>query len=116
MKTKVGLCLLLAITSFTSWASERSDKAWHLVDHGALLIDVRTPNEFNQGHVKGAANLPLNTVNTAFADIDKNTPIVVYCRSGNRSGKAMTYLQQEGFTQVHNGGGLDEMLSSQPTK
>ncbi|MGF1900375.1 rhodanese-like domain-containing protein [Aliivibrio sifiae] len=116
MKIKAGLCLLLAMASFNSVASERSDKAWELVDHGALLIDVRTPNEFNQGHVKGAANLPLNTVNTAFADIDKNTPIVVYCRSGNRSGQAMSYLQQEGFTQVHNGGGLGEMLSSQPTK
>ncbi len=77
MKIKAGLCLLLAMASFNSVASERSDKAWELVDHGALLIDVRTPNEFNQGHVKGAANLPLNTVNTAFADIDKSTPIVL---------------------------------------
>ncbi|WP_300177119.1 rhodanese-like domain-containing protein [uncultured Aliivibrio sp.] len=116
MKTKVGLSLLLAMASFTSWASERGDKAWDLIEQGALLIDVRTPGEFNQGHLKDAANLPLNTVDTAFANIDKDTPIVVYCRSGNRSGKAMSYLQQEGFTQVHNGGGLDEMLLSQQTE
>ncbi|CED56857.1 rhodanese-like domain-containing protein [Aliivibrio wodanis] len=114
MKIKVGLGLLLAIISFGNWASERSEQAWSLVEQGALLIDVRTPNEFNQGHLKDAANLPLSTVDTAFANIDKDTPIVVYCRSGNRSGQAMSYLKQAGFTQIHNGGGLEEMLSTKP--
>lgn len=114
MKIKVGLCLLFSMLSFNSWASERSEQAWDFVEQGALLIDVRTPGEFSQGHLTDAANLPLNTVDTAFANMDKDTPIVVYCRSGNRSGQAMSYLKQAGFTQVHNGGGLDEMLSTKP--
>ncbi|MDD9180270.1 MULTISPECIES: rhodanese-like domain-containing protein [Aliivibrio] len=114
MKIKAGLCLLLSMLSFSCWASERSEQAWALVEQGALLIDVRTPGEFSQGHLTDAANLPLSTVETAFANIDKDTPIVVYCRSGARSGRAMSYLQQEGYTQVHNGGGLEEMLSTKP--
>lgn len=116
MRIKAGLYLLLAMISFTSWASERGELAWDLVEQGALLIDVRTPSEFNQGHLDGAANFPLDTINTAFSDIDKQTPIVVYCRSGNRSGQAMSYLKKAGFTQVYNGGSLDEMEVSQPTQ
>jgi phage shock protein E len=68
MKIKAGLCLLLSMLSFTSWASERSEQAWALVEQGALLIDVRTPGEFSQGHLTDAANLPLSTVETAFAN------------------------------------------------
>ena len=97
MRIKAGLYLLLVMISFTSWASERGELAWDLVEQGALLIDVRTPSEFNQGHLDGAANLPLDTINTAFSDIDKQTPIVVYCRSGNRSGQAMSYLKKQGL-------------------
>lgn len=114
MKIKAGLCLLFAMLSFSSWASERSEQAWDLVEQGALLIDVRTPGEFNQGHLTDAKNLPLSTIETAFDNIDKDTLIVVYCRSGNRSGQAMSYLKQAGFTQIHNGGGLEEMLQTKP--
>ncbi|MGF1690068.1 rhodanese-like domain-containing protein [Photobacterium kagoshimensis] len=114
MKIKTVLCLLLTMASFTSWASERSEQAWTLIEQGAFLVDVRTPDEFSQGHLTGSTNSPLSTVDTAFAGVDKEMPIVVYCRSGNRSGKAMDYLKNAGFTQVHNGGGLEEMQSSQP--
>ncbi|OCH20049.1 sulfurtransferase [Aliivibrio fischeri] len=115
MKIKAGLCALLAMFSFNSWSSERSEQAWEQVEQGALLIDVRTPGEFDQGHLDGATNYPLNTVDKAFAKIDKDTPIVVYCQSGARSGKAMSYLKQVGFKEVYNGGGLVEMQSTKPT-
>ncbi|MUL03279.1 rhodanese-like domain-containing protein [Aliivibrio fischeri] len=115
MKIKAGLCALLAMFSFNSLSSERSEQAWEQVEQGALLIDVRTPGEFDQGHLDGATNYPLNTVDKAFAKIDKDTPIVVYCRSGARSGKAMSYLKQVGFKEVYNGGGLVEMQSTKPT-
>lgn len=114
MKIKAILCLFIAMVSFSSWASERSEQAWVLIEQGAFLVDVRTPDEFSQGHLAGSTNYPLNTINTAFANVDKEMPIVVYCRSGNRSGKAMDYLKNAGFTHVHNGGGLEEMQSSQP--
>ncbi|WP_261858106.1 rhodanese-like domain-containing protein [Photobacterium sanguinicancri] len=114
MKINAVLYLLLAITSFTGWASERSEQAWGLIEQGAFLVDVRTPGEFSQGHLTGSTNYPLDTIDTAFADVDKSTPIVVYCRSGNRSGQAMNYLKKAGFTQIYNGGGLEEMQSTQP--
>lgn len=77
-----------------------------------MLVDVRTPQEFNQQHLQGAINFPLNTIASAFNQIDKNRSIVVYCRSGNRSGQALRYLKQVGFTQVHNGGGLQELIAA----
>lgn len=115
MKIKMGLCALLTLLSFNTWSSERSERAWEQVEQGALLIDVRTVGEFNQGHLDGATNTPLNSVTTAFSTIEKDTPIVVYCRSGARSGKAMSDLKAMGFTHVYNGGGLTEMQSTKPT-
>lgn len=112
MKSNIGWYLLFAMVSFSCFASERSEQAWQKVNEGALLIDVRTPDEFNQEHLVNAINKPLNTVNESFSHIKKETPIVVYCRSGNRSGKAMSYLNSIGFSQVYNGGGLEEMRSS----
>jgi len=104
--------ILLSFCAFSTLASERAETAWKLIDQGALLVDVRTPAEFNQQHLDNAVNYPLNTVATAFNHIDKNRSIVVYCRSGNRSGQALRYLKQVGFTQVHNGGGLQELLAA----
>ncbi|WP_422127808.1 rhodanese-like domain-containing protein [Vibrio hannami] len=103
---------LLAVSATTS-ASERADVAWQQVENGALLVDVRTPGEYNAKHLDNSINLPLNTIGSAFKDIDKNQNIVVYCRSGNRSGQAKAYLEKVGFTNVHNGGGLEEMIHAQ---
>lgn len=75
------------------------------------IIDVRTPEEFNSGHVAGAINIPLDQVPQRLPEIRQmQTPIEVYCRSGNRSGMAVSILKQNGITEVDNGGGLDEML------
>ncbi|MDP4493541.1 MULTISPECIES: rhodanese-like domain-containing protein [Vibrio] len=103
------------VALFTAWmstgahASERADIAWQMIREGALLVDVRTVEEYAQGHLDNALNWPLSEVETAFQSIAKDRPIVVYCRSGNRSGMAQKYLIGQGYTQVHNGGGYDEM-------
>lgn len=94
-------------------ASERAETAWTMVESGALLIDVRTAEEFASGHLEQAGNIPLSEVATGFRSIDKSQPIVVYCRSGNRSSIAMQALIKQGFTNVHNGGGLSEMQQTQ---
>jgi len=60
----------------------------------------RTPEEFAQGHLDNAINIPLNTVETGFADIAKDRSIVVYCRSGNRSGMAMESLVKHGLSEM----------------
>ena len=73
-------------------------KAKELVSSGATLLDVRTPREFNSGHIDGATNVPLSLLNENMGQLDKSKPIVVYCQSGNRSAKATSSLKAAGFT------------------
>ena len=113
MKTLLSLsALCLTLLSSSVHASERAETGWDLIEKGALVVDVRTPAEFEQGHLDNAINYPLSEVATHFAKIDKDTPIVLYCRSGNRSGQAYQFLRAQGFTQIHNAGGLIEMQES----
>jgi phage shock protein E len=75
------------------------------------IVDVRTPEEFGEGHVAGAINIPLDQIPQRLQEVKKmQTPIVAYCRSGNRSGMAVSILKQNGINDVSNGGGLDDML------
>ena len=69
----------------------------------ALLIDVRTPEEFAQGHIEGAANINWlgGTLISDVSGIDKTKPVLLYCGSGERSGEAMAALKQAGFTDIH---------------
>jgi len=71
------------------------------------IIDVREPNEYKQSHVSGAINLPLsqldNNWSTILGGLDKDSQIVLYCRSGQRSSMALGKLSQKGFTNLING-------------
>ena len=72
----------------------------------ATIIDVRTPGEFMMGNVEGSINIPLDEVSSKvkeFKNIEGN--LVLCCASGGRSGQATTFLQQNGFSNVYNGGG-----------
>lgn len=113
MKRLALILSLLVSFSSPALASERADVGWQWIEQGAMVVDVRTPQEFAAGHLDQALNYPLSELDKHFAAIDKQTPIVLYCRSGNRSGKAYQYLKSQGFTQLHNAGGLTEMLESQ---
>ena len=78
------------------------------------VVDVRETNEFATGHYDGAINIPLGIIPLRIAEFKSmNGPIVVYCRSGNRSGMAMNLLKQAGVSEVYNGGGLHDMLAYQ---
>jgi phage shock protein E len=71
-----------------------------------LIVDVREPDEYASGHVKGALNVPpveLMSGSKVISNIPKDTKIIVYCRTGSRSNVAMHILQQQGFTNVING-------------
>jgi phage shock protein E len=70
----------------------------------ALLIDVRTPQEFEAGSVVGAINIPVDIMESAIGDLPTDKQIVVFCRSGNRSSKAQSILNEHGFANVINGG------------
>lgn len=73
----------------------------------AVLLDVRTGEEYAQGHIGGSYHLSLDQIASAVdAFPDKNTPLFVHCRSGARSGQAVSYLKQMGYRRVKNIGGI----------
>ncbi len=81
-----------------------------LADTRELWIDVRSADEYSAGHIPGHANIPHDEITLRISELttDKNTPIQLYCRSGRRSGIAVELLQQQGFTNVSNVGGIDD--------
>jgi phage shock protein E len=82
---------------------------------GTTILDVRTPAEFASGHLAGARNLDIESPDFAagLAQLPKDAPYAVYCRSGNRSGQAIAAMQALGFTQAyHLGGGIGAWTSA----
>ncbi|MBC9928705.1 MULTISPECIES: rhodanese-like domain-containing protein [unclassified Leucobacter] len=78
--------------------------------HMSVFFDVRTPEEWANGHLEGAHPLDFNSgdVAAAIPSLDPCGEYLVYCRSGNRSGQAMTLMQQAGIDNVTNLGSLEE--------
>ena len=76
-------------------------------DSGAVLLDVRTPEEYRSGHIPGSKNIPLQTIDRASTVVEnKDTALYVYCQSGARSRQAAGLLRQMGYTNVNNIGGI----------
>ena len=73
-----------------------------LLDKGTRVIDVREPSEYRTGHIPGVELIPLATVASAASSWDKSEPIVIICRSGNRSMQAANTLKGQGFETVYN--------------
>jgi rhodanese-related sulfurtransferase len=73
------------------------EEARKLVDEGAQLIDVRADHEWEAGRIAGAKHMPLPELPQRTGEIDKDRPVVVYCRGGNRSSMAAAALQEAGF-------------------
>ena len=92
----------------------REQAGWQMIAQGALIIDVRTATEYAQGHLKGSVNIPFDVAVKQFTalEIRKDRDVVLYCRSGNRSGKAFNSLKAAGYTKLHNGGGYDSMMAA----
>jgi len=91
------------------------DLAWQKIRAGALLIDVRTPAEYAQGHLEEAINIPHDQIETRAAELgnDRSRQIVVYCRSGRRSGIASKTLERLGFTRVFDAGAYQSLLQNE---
>ena len=84
--------------------SENNNEELQSIINNAYLVDVRTPAEYAEGNVPGSVNIPLDQVQNQLTKFKNNDNIVVFCRSGNRSGQAKAILEQNGFTNVVNGG------------
>jgi rhodanese-related sulfurtransferase len=78
---------------------------------GVQLIDVRTPEEFEEGHIKGFQNINFmsDTFQEDIEKLDKTKPIIVYCKSGNRSGKSCEIMKEKGFVKIYDlEGGIEK--------
>ena len=109
--TAIAAVLALVIYFSISYSNSLHRKTiGKMISQGALIVDVRTPAEFSSGHFNGAINIPLGDIEKKLSLLDvKYDPIIVYCRTGNRSSKAKRILERHGFTRVVNGGGLNDM-------
>jgi rhodanese-related sulfurtransferase len=81
------------------------NKIAEYLENGAVIIDVRTPGEFQGGHVKGSKNIPLDQINKRASEIKKmNKPVILCCASGMRSGRATSMLKSSGIDCINGGG------------
>lgn len=80
------------------------------VGSDTVIVDVRTPGEYADGHLDGALNIDVQsaTFDAAIAELDPDGSYIVYCRSGNRSAAAIDRMEAAGFTDLVNAGGLQE--------
>jgi len=115
------LLVILALWLITPALSGSGDpvqakQAWPMIENGALLIDVRTKEEFGAGHLEGAVNISWDDTGALVDAIgdDPERPVVVYCRSGNRSGKAKEALDKQGYNHIFNGTGLEALKATKP--
>jgi phage shock protein E len=75
-----------------------------------IIIDVRSQWEYESSHFNGAKNIPLEEIPYKVEEFKAfRSPVVLYCRSGNRSAMAVSILKQNGITEVYNGGGLSDL-------
>ncbi|UFH56173.1 rhodanese-like domain-containing protein [Spirosoma sp. KNUC1025] len=122
---KTGLLLLTVALSTNAFAQERIGTltntkkspetiAREIEEGKAYLVDVRTPEEYKEGHLNHSTNVDFKAddFKTRISRLDKRKPIYLYCRSGNRSGKAADTLQVLGFSQAYNIGGFADLKAA----
>lgn len=114
MKKILIILLILLLTACSN--NENNNKINYvqakekIINENAILIDVREEDEYNENHINGAINLPLNTIdeNTSKELIEnKESVIIVYCKSGRRSNEALIMLKELGYKNVYDFGAMD---------
>lgn len=99
----------MSLFSFFGFGSNKIKDA---LKKGAIIIDVRTPNEYDRGHIQEAIHIPVDRIHINAARIKAmKRPVVLCCDSGTRSSKAMGLLRQEGIKEVYNGGNWQKLLA-----
>jgi rhodanese-related sulfurtransferase len=105
------LLALAAWFGYKWWNSRRVvGRLPSLKAKGALLVDVRSPDEFGVANAPGTVNIPLGDIGNRLAEIPKTAPVVLCCASGTRSGMAKMVLKKNGYTDVHNVGAWTKLL------
>lgn len=80
------------------------------IKNGAVVVDVRTKEEFDEEHFPGAINIPVDRILVRKNELPKDKSLILYCASGARSAYAAHLLKAEGYKDVVNAGGLDDMM------
>jgi len=94
----------MGIFNFFGLGNNDSEKVAEFIQNGAVILDVRTPGEFADGHANGSINIPLSEVASQIKKIKKyNKPIITCCRSGARSGTAANILNNNGIDSINGG-------------
>jgi len=119
-----GMCVMAMLARCSTTPHQVSESpergveqiAWEAIAKGAVVVDVRTDAEYQQGHLPGAVNIPHDQIASRVAELpsDKGRAIVLYCRSGRRSGIAKQSLEKLGFTNAINAGGYDALMLAGP--
>lgn len=117
---KTVALLFIMIVTITGCVTSKSEIEYKKIDMNEtitmietnkdlILLDVRTRNEYGEGHIPSAVNIPNETIGNDMSDIlkDKNQTILIYCRSGNRSKQAAEKLINQGYTNVYDIGGIN---------
>ncbi|WP_130735849.1 rhodanese-like domain-containing protein [Flavobacterium sp. J27] len=79
------------------------------IKEGAVILDVRTPSEFEKDHLAGAISIPLGELRTRYIELDTSVTYITCCSHGLRSVKAANLLKERGFKKVSNGGAWEEL-------
>lgn len=112
---------LLAVLTFPAMAEDKvkhvdSEAATKLIQAGKItILDVRTPDEFSEGHLKDAKNADILSKDFAakLGELDKTKPLLVHCQAGGRSTRALPALEKLGFTTIyHLDGGMNDWLKA----
>ena len=105
---------LIAVALIATFALSACSPAHINVGKNTIVIDVRTPNEYSQGHLDGAVNIDIENANfgTILSQLPTDGEYVVYCRSGNRSAKAVEIMKASGFTNVTDAHGINDASSA----
>lgn len=100
----------MGIFDFLKIGSKSKEKINDALARGGVIVDVRSPAEFQSGHVKGSMNIPLGDLESRAGKLKKmNKPIVLCCASGMRSGSGVGVLQKQGI-ECYNGGGWRSLV------
>lgn len=111
MKLNRKAIWLIFMTIFTFEGCDEKNAQSEIDLNNSVVIDVRTKKEFDRGHLKNAVNIPHTEIKEKIKShvVDKNRKVVVYCRSGRRSGIAKDILDEMGYRNVINGGGYKKL-------
>lgn len=93
-----------------------AEKAWQLIEAGALILDVRSAEEYAEGHLEHSVNIPHTEIDQIIREIGENhdRSVVLYCRSGRRADGTLEALGKLGYTAIFNGTGLEAMEATRP--